>query len=649
MKRQFTTFVTTLLLFVTSSAQPIIQRNFPDTNTQLRKQPYSSSSMARSMSIVKTASISAGDGQVWWNNHDSNQNNWGCYGTEYIEHYNVATFIPAKSFGCDGVTISAISIFPICESIDNVKVWISKSLPEFGADADIETKDVAKGDLVFNQFNDVAFSSECTIPSEGVYIGFSFDVVDWYSDYWWAPVLTSNSIKDREQGYLFSTTSRPSWQSGNGNLLIRALLGGALLGNAANVYDFETEYLVPDDTKTVSVTIENMGTKPITSVKYALTSDGEVVGEETVDVQISDFKAVAPISVRLTAAASAGASKKTITLKEVNGVPNELSGNIGYGKVVTVVNKPKVLPVIEEFTGTWCGYCPYGIVGMAQAHEQYGDNVALIAVHDSDPMAIDEYTAITRNVSSFPSAVANRGESFYPDTYRLPGYIDKAMNSVVAGAIDATAKWADNGKTRISIDTKTTFAYSENDARYGIAYVLVEDGMTNPDWYQRNFLTGESGWPGMDFWYQSPEMVYGFVFDHVAVAAWDVQKGVKGSVGSVIVEGQPMDYNFKADISDNSLIQDKSKLKLIAMLVDSQSGKIMNAAITTIETPGSVSETGNADGKGGVDVNDVVAIVNYLMGKAPEGFDKDAADVNEDGKVDLADIVMLINKILQAQ
>ena len=75
----------------------------------------------------------------------------------------------------------------------------------------------------------------------------------------------------------------------------------------------------------------------------------------------------------------------------------------------------------------------------------------------------------------------------------------------------------------------------------------------------------------------------------------------------------------------------------------------MNAAITAIEASESESEPGNADGKGDVDADDVVAIVNYLMNKAPDGFDMDAADVNGDGKVDLADIIMLINTILLAR
>ena len=52
----------------------------------------------------------------------------------------------------------------------------------------------------------------------------------------------------------------------------------------------------------------------------------------------------------------------------------------------------------------------------------------------------------------------------------------------------------------------------------------------------------------------------------------------------------------------------------------------------------------NADGK--VDANDIVAIVDYLMGKPSANFIMKAADVNKDNKVDIADIVQIANTII---
>ena len=52
---------------------------------------------------------------------------------------------------------------------------------------------------------------------------------------------------------------------------------------------------------------------------------------------------------------------------------------------------------------------------------------------------------------------------------------------------------------------------------------------------------------------------------------------------------------------------------------------------------------GDVDGDGKVNEADVQAIVDYIMGRAPEGTDIRLYDVNEDGVVNVADIVYLIN------
>ena len=54
---------------------------------------------------------------------------------------------------------------------------------------------------------------------------------------------------------------------------------------------------------------------------------------------------------------------------------------------------------------------------------------------------------------------------------------------------------------------------------------------------------------------------------------------------------------------------------------------------------------GDANGDGVVNDADMKDVTNYIMGKTPKGFNKDAADVNNDNRVNAADIV-LINTII---
>ncbi len=56
--------------------------------------------------------------------------------------------------------------------------------------------------------------------------------------------------------------------------------------------------------------------------------------------------------------------------------------------------------------------------------------------------------------------------------------------------------------------------------------------------------------------------------------------------------------------------------------------------------------SGDANGDGGVNVFDVTATVNYILGSPSTGFDSEAADVNDDGSVNVFDVTKLVNIIL---
>ena len=53
---------------------------------------------------------------------------------------------------------------------------------------------------------------------------------------------------------------------------------------------------------------------------------------------------------------------------------------------------------------------------------------------------------------------------------------------------------------------------------------------------------------------------------------------------------------------------------------------------------------GDADGNGVISDNDVEIVKNYIMDEKPEGFVNPAADANNDGVVNIVDIVEIINK-----
>ena len=286
-----------------------------------------------------------------------------------------------------------------------------------------------------------------------------------------------------------------------------------------------------------------------------------------------------------------------MTITKVNGEANQATQNSAQGAIITITEKPVPVPVVEEFTGTWCGYCPYGFVGMEKTHETFGNKVVLIAAHNSDPMEITDYNPIMSRVSGFPSSFINRVIDAYPSASTLNYYLNAILESITIADIQASAMWTSDDKTEISIDTKTKFVYSDDNGQYGIAYVLIEDGMTGTgsDWKQANYLSGGSGDPDMEFWYNSGSKVSGLTFNFVAVGAWDIANGVSGSVNSAINAGEVQNYNFKADITSKSTIQDKSKLTVATLLIDQTTGGIVNAAQVAIQDFNPTAVTGIQD------------------------------------------------------
>ncbi len=55
---------------------------------------------------------------------------------------------------------------------------------------------------------------------------------------------------------------------------------------------------------------------------------------------------------------------------------------------------------------------------------------------------------------------------------------------------------------------------------------------------------------------------------------------------------------------------------------------------------------GDADNNGEVNAADIVAIVGYFAGIESDSFDFDAADANDDGKIDIADIILISYAIM---
>ena len=571
--------------------------------------------------MIQKQLIEATGNQFWWGYFSADKADdlpySGNLGYNSAVTVDAAIYVPANHSIVGQGTIKALRFWlgdDISGISNDLTVWISSNLPSSASEADY-SQTVAKGNLV-SRLNEVELTTPFSVNNAGFYVGFSFNINKK------AYPIMSYGEEDIPNAFFFRITGQnwmdfPALGYGYGVLALQMLVDGVELPSYnVSVSDFETSYVLKGGKVNVPITITNGGKETVSSIAYTITTDGNTIAEKTLSVKNLPPFGSTTLSIPFDADKDNKKYSKTLTVTKVNDQSNTATQNSSNGSLITISEKPVAVPVVEEFTGTWCGYCPYGMVGLAKAHETFGDKVVLIAVHNDDPMAINDYNPIMSRVSGFPSSFINRVIDAYPSVGTLQYHLQSSMERITVGSIEASAIWTSDAKTEISIDTQTKFVYTDDNGQYGIAYVLVADGLkgTGSNWSQSNYLSGGSGDDSMTFWYNSASKVSGLEYNHVAVGAWGIANGVNGSVNNNIKAGEVQNYNFKADITSKSVIQDKSKLTVVTLLIDKSTGNIVNAAQTTI------NDSGEASG--------IETIENSNIGKAKEIYSLDGRRLN---------------------
>ena len=527
---------------------------------------------------------------LWWGyftDSDARKLDFGGYlGYNQATTFDTAIRIPAGHPIAGGGTITSVRFWlsdDISAISSNLTLWISSSLPDKVSNAAYK-QTISKSSLK-KRLNEIELTTPYDIAGKTCYVGFTFSINA--ASY---PIMGGG--EDEENAWFFRLTGS-NWMDfcgdgyGYGKLALQVLLDGVTLGdNSVTPSDFGTSYILQGSKTVVPVKVTNTGRKTVNSISYTITTDGVVSDELTSRLNGLAFNSSANVNVSLSADGDTRKHKKILTITQVNGMPNEADMKSSTGWLITVSEKPTPTPVVEEFTGTWCGWCTIGYDGMEQAKATYGDQAVLIAVHAGDVMEIADYASIASRASGYPSSIIDRTIDAYPTAANLKSIISQCLKTVTVGEIKATAAWADASKNTIRIDTETKFVYSDDDGQYGIAYVLIADGLkgTASGWAQTNYLSGNSDYAAdYPFWVSAASKVTGLAFNHVAVGAWDIADGADGSVNPVIQAGEIQKYSRTVDISSKSLIQNKANLKVATLLIDRTTGYIVNASATAIQ------------------------------------------------------------------
>ena len=351
--------------------------------------------------------------------------------------------------------------------------------------------------------------------------------------------------------------------------------------------DFGKAYAAVNGSVEVPVTLVGEGIEPVTNIDYTITT-GSTTTEHHLDLPSPvSFMMTSEILVPLEADGALGQQEKTIKVTKVNGVANECTTEnlSAKGQLVTLAKKPKVTAFIEEATGTWCGWCARGIPALALLNKVYGKNVITVAVHgggNDDPMILDNYQL---NVSGYPSCMVNRGETVDPyygsnsKPFGISREVEAMHRSYVPAGIEVEASWANDNT--IDVKTTTTFVEDVANANYRIGYLLVADGLkgTGDTWCQSNYYAGSSTTDeNLAALTKDESKMKNVSYNYVPVAAYEPFDGIEGSVPASITQDVPMTHSYQIDITGNTRIQDKEKLTVVALLIDKNNGKVVNAA-----------------------------------------------------------------------
>ena len=547
--------------------------------------------------------------------------------------YNVSVLVDATYAGATIDSLSAIFYNPA--KINKVIVWASNrgvegnyytAPPTDPTKADVyvevpveDIKGVQNG---LASYTDIKLPQTLKVGEYGTYVGYYIDGQS--GD---MPIIFSSKVNNGGHYAMGNVNAgAPEWcnlAGFFGNLTIATHMNiTGLPDNNLEVGYFDETVTTPGVETDLATLVYNATPFPVTSVSYVISEDGVAQSEQTMKVDTLS-SGLGYIYIPYTPK-EYGEKSVTVTVTKVNGKENlNKYKTSSPGNVVVPKKAMSRTSLVEEITGTWCGFCPRGIVGLRNLKRDLGDKVITVAAHfpgsisdptsAPDPMYCAEYDSLAIMLEeAYPNSVVNRALDMDPYA-GLHQNIDQTVPTYKYGATqvvqlvdqmipsEATftlkADWEDKTtENKILVEATTTLGLTRMDANYAIGFVLLEDGMTGTteDWMQSNYYAQEFiAWYYQNYGKYYPSIYYSdtdmqefrtgsaamnLTYDHVAVAAWNPTWGYDGSVDALIFEDEPMTYKKTLDISANKLIQDKGKLSLVAILINRNNHMVVNAA-----------------------------------------------------------------------
>lgn len=531
-----------------------------------------------------------------------------CTGTGSAISYDVAIKLAGAEFA--GAKVTAMSVpVPQSANLTDFKVWLSSALT---LTSSVNAPDLFSADVtVSNGLLQYTFAQPVTVGSNGLFVGYSFKVtkVDAYTS---EPVLTARGSKSGALWIHGGFTWR-KWTDVSSTYSQVSKMTVTLSGTYSD-YNVtmgagtdEIAVTAADTNIKVPVTLTNCGTYGSKSLEISYSYNGGA--KRTVSAQLpaarSLYKQPYALTLSIPNDAHLGDNVLSLSVDKVNGSANTASAKSANVNILYLNEIPVNRPLIEEYTGLWCGYCPRGMAAMEYMTRKYPDDWIGVALHASDNMAIFSGAGFPNNISSYPSAVINRTmpavDPYYGSSdgeYTIEQDWLEIRSRFTPFDISVTAT-RDVANPAVIQAEATVKVVKDMAGDYRLFYYLVADGVHNEEFVQYNGYAGDN--PAR---YSIPEMrqfcegggyLTGLKFNDVPVMASAV-KGIEGSLPATLGTGTPCThaYTFNTtgvkSLNEYDLIGSASQLHVVAGVVDYATGRVMNTAKYTLAGQGGIGD-----------------------------------------------------------
>lgn len=311
-------------------------------------------------------------------------------------------------------------------------------------------------------------------------------------------------------------------------------------------------------------------------------------------------------------------------------VPYSIDVRIGQkadtyqGVILDLAFEPVKRVVLEEMTGSTCVNCPLGIVSIEHCRQAFGDRFIPVAIHtytgDNLGGSFGSYTSFL-GIMGAPMARINRlpevyspmarqaDEFYYHDVEGEQLWYDvvaRELNQLTMADLQLQAT-LDASTKQLTFSTDLRYALTADNQQLSLFIVILEDGIYS---YQQNGFSSMHSATLADWCdggrYASP-MVVPYAHDHVVRGvAGQTYSGTIGLFPADITGGQT--YNARVTCPLPSAINNVEKVSAVAMLIDTQTGEVINA----IQAPVVVGGEGIADVQ--TDATDVT-VLRTLSGR----------------------------------